>query len=121
MARVVANSTRGAGNPSANVGRSQLCGRAAVVMSKALPKGGSALCYVQGLPRPAFEPGTPPTNGGRAMTVGKIALGVLIGNLATAFLSWLVISLLMENQRADAVIDRVNANYNAMIEQQEAR
>lgn len=48
------------------------------------------------------------------MTVGKIAAGVLIGNLATVLILWVLMSLFMESASTDALIDRANRQYETM-------
>lgn len=50
------------------------------------------------------------------MSVGKIALGVFLGNLAMAILSLMIYSFLVQGERRQATIDSVDAQYNAMLE-----
>lgn len=53
------------------------------------------------------------------MSVGKIALGVFLGNLATAVLSLMVYSFVAQGQQSQAAVDSANAAYNAMIERKQ--
>lgn len=50
------------------------------------------------------------------MSVGKIAVGVFLGNLATAILSLMIYSLVAQGQQSQSAADTANAAYNAMIE-----
>lgn len=48
------------------------------------------------------------------MSVAKIAAGVFIGNVASALLFWLVLSVFADSARTDALIERANQQYQAM-------
>lgn len=54
------------------------------------------------------------------MSIGRVALGVFLGNVATALLAVLILSVMGELNRQDRVIDEVNSAYNAMSERQAA-
>ncbi|WP_156347202.1 hypothetical protein [Sphingomonas sp. Leaf33] len=51
---------------------------------------------------------------GEAMSVAKIVAGVVIGNLITAVILWLIASFMVESWKADAIVDRANQQYEAM-------
>lgn len=59
-------------------------------MSKALPKGGSALCYVQGYERPASEPGCSKTVGAGSMAIGPRSqfASAMTGNAGLNYAGW---------------------------------
>lgn len=48
------------------------------------------------------------------MSVAKIVAGVVIGNLITAVILWLIASFMVESWKADAIVDRANQQYEAM-------
>lgn len=53
--------------------------------------------------------------GGRCdMSVAKIAAGVVIGNLVTALIFWLIMSVVLDSARTDALVDQANRQYEAM-------
>jgi DNA helicase HerA-like ATPase len=56
----------------------------------------------------------------RHLSIGRVALGVFLGNVATALLAVLILSVMGELNRQDRVIDEVNSAYNAMSERQAA-
>lgn len=54
------------------------------------------------------------------MTIAKVAAGVLLGNLGTALISFIIIGFWAESQRSQAVVEKANTSYNAMLERQKA-
>lgn len=69
---------------------------------------------------PGLDRARPSAKKGARMSVGKIALGVFLGNLAFGMLAFLVFSFLVESQRSQATVDEANASYNAMMERRAA-
>lgn len=51
---------------------------------------------------------------GCAMTVVKIAAGVLLGNLLTALIFWIVLSFVGESEKSKALSESIDRKYEQM-------
>ena len=85
-------------------------------MSKALPKGGSALSYVQGYEHPASRREFPYLASGRfLMTIGKMAFGVFLGNLMSFALAFLVMSFMGQMDDNQAASDALKRQHDEIL------
>ncbi len=49
------------------------------------------------------------------MSVGKIALGVFLGNLAFGALAWIAVATVAEDAHTKALVGSADADYSAMV------
>lgn len=54
------------------------------------------------------------------MSVGRIALGVFLGNLAFALVAWAALTLILDNVQRRAVISATRQQYGTLPSQQNA-